>query len=283
MLDYADVPLAYEEDIMEKQHTEERSVVCRYNQKGFFKFKQNCRNIHENKACPEEDICKNKQCEKRHPKVCRNFSGEGNCPFGSSCAYKHFKEINKASDVQSIILKHSLEVKTIQEVVNKLKIIILKMETNIKALTEEMLVKQQINIGEIVKCVLTVVDSSQPSKLSPVSYSSTEKGSEEPLKEAHEKDISVHCDYCNFDCVNEELMIAHMSGEHEESPFCYLCGKYFGTKKFLKNHSITTQRELQNMTESECEERIKEVDSLKSPRELYRTPAPKWSAHWHKE
>ena len=114
-----------------------------------------------------------------------------------------------ASDVQKIILRHSLEVKTIQEEVNKIKVIILKMETDIKALTEEMLVKQQTHIGEIVKCVLTVLDSSQASKSSPVTFSSIENGSVETLKQAHEEDISVNCDYFNFKCVNEELMISH--------------------------------------------------------------------------
>ena len=58
-------------------------------------------------------------------------------------------------------------------------------------------------------------------------------------------------------------MIAHMNGEHEESPFCYLCGKYFGTNKLLKNHSITTHRELQDMTESECEENVEATKDKK--------------------
>ena len=42
------------------------------------------------------------------------------------------------------------------------------METDIKALTEEILVKQETNIGEIVKCVLTVFDSFKASRLSSV-------------------------------------------------------------------------------------------------------------------
>ena len=74
------------------------------------------------------------------------------------------------------------------------------METDIKALTEEMLVKQQTHI---------VLDSSQASKSSPVTFSSIENGSVETLKQAHEEDISVNCDYFNFKCVNEELMISH--------------------------------------------------------------------------
>ena len=103
-------------------------TVCRHNQKGFCKFKQNCRNTHENKACSEEDNCSNKKCQLRHPKVCQNFSGEGTCQFGSRCSYKHIKEMNMGSNIENIIQKHSEEVKTIQEEVNKPKVIIIKME-----------------------------------------------------------------------------------------------------------------------------------------------------------
>ena len=49
-------------------------------------------------------------------------------------------------------------------------------------------------------------------------------------------------------------MIAHMSTEHEECPFCYFCEKYFGTKKFLKDHNSSKHKELHDTTESECED-----------------------------
>ena len=54
-----------------------------------------------------------------------------------------------------------------------------------------------------------------------------------------------------------------MSGEHEESLFCYLSGKYFGTKKLLKNHSKNTHGELQDITESECEENVQDTKDKK--------------------
>ena len=116
-----------------------------------------------------------------------------------------------------------------------------------------MLVKLQTDIGEIVKCVLTTLNSSQGSKSSPVMFSSIEKGSGKVLQETHEGDISFKCDYCNFDCVKEESLIDHMNAEHEECPYCYLCGKYFGTKKLFKSHNSETHKELQDMTDSECE------------------------------
>ena len=246
-------------------------TVCRHNQKGFCKFKQNCRNLHENRACPEEDNCSNKKCQYRHPKVCRNYSGEETCPFGLSCAYKHPKEMNMGSYIKNMIEKHSAEVKTIQEEVNKLKVIILEMENKIMFLNEEMLAKQQTDIGEIVTCVLTILNSSQRSKSYPVTFSSLEKDSGKVLQETHEDDISFNCDFCNFECVKEESFMAHMSEEHEECPPCYLCGKYFETKKLLKVHHSETHKEMQYMTESEHEEDAHETKDKKKVKKKNKT------------
>lgn len=128
------------------------------------------------------------------------------------------------------------------------------METQIKILTEEMKVNQQTNIGEIVNCVMAVLDSSNALKPSPDTMSTIEKGLEKSPRETNEEDIFVNCDNCQFKCENEESMIAHMSTEHEECPFCYFCGKYFGTKKFLKDHNSSKHKELHDMTESESED-----------------------------
>ena len=45
-----------------------------------------------------------------------------------------------------------------------------------------------------------------------------------------------------------------MSVEHVKTWPCYLCGRYFGAHKILKNHNISTHKEYQDMTEIECEE-----------------------------
>ena len=53
-------------------------ALCLYNQKGYCKFKDKCRKPHENKTCPEDTNCRQKECPYRHPKVWRNFSKK-NC------------------------------------------------------------------------------------------------------------------------------------------------------------------------------------------------------------
>ena len=95
-------------------------TISKYNQKGYCKFKTHCRNIHENKACQEEDACITKECIYRHPKICRNSSWGKSCQFGEDCAYKH-KENNSIPSIQVIEKKHNEEINAIQIEVTLLK------------------------------------------------------------------------------------------------------------------------------------------------------------------
>ena len=65
------------------------------------------------------------------------------------------------------------------------------------------------NVQEIVEIAVKTLDNSKVS----VKPSEEEKFSKFP----------VHCDYCGFNCENQNLMIAHMDKEHEKRHFCYLC------------------------------------------------------------
>ena len=59
---------------------------CLYNDKGFFKFRDQCRKQHFNVVCEIKDC--DKSCRGRHPKPCKN---EERCRFLAKniCAYKH--------------------------------------------------------------------------------------------------------------------------------------------------------------------------------------------------
>ena len=70
-------------------------TVCKYNQSGHCKYKQECRNKHENQLGPEESYCKSKECSMRHPKACRKYFREESCRFGENCSYKHKKDLNQ--------------------------------------------------------------------------------------------------------------------------------------------------------------------------------------------
>ena len=81
------------------------TLVCKFNRTGFCKFQENCRNLHINEICVENE-CNLKSCSKRHPRKCKYFSIFGQCKFGSRCAYLH---IQSSSCLELKALKEEIE------------------------------------------------------------------------------------------------------------------------------------------------------------------------------
>ena len=51
---------------------------------------------HHPKAICIEEQCSNKECEKRHPNICKNWQ-KGSCKF-TNCQFKHQTVVNKIND-----------------------------------------------------------------------------------------------------------------------------------------------------------------------------------------
>ena len=68
--------------------------VCKYNQTGFCKFNEHCRNRHEDEICGNSK-CDNMECEKRHPRPCKYYLLYDFCKFGDNCAYLHKEREDK--------------------------------------------------------------------------------------------------------------------------------------------------------------------------------------------
>ena len=51
--------------------------VCKHNQTGFCKYRQQCTKEHVNEICNEKHECKDKTCTMRHPKRCKIFEDFG--------------------------------------------------------------------------------------------------------------------------------------------------------------------------------------------------------------
>ena len=107
-----------------------------------------------------------------------------------------------------------------QEEIRQLKGIINKMQNQINISGQELEMSQKTNIEEIVKVVVSILDNSK----SPVKSGPAQK----------ENNI-IDCDHCSFKCEKDEVMVTHVREDHEEFPYCYFCGEYFGTEKSLKN------------------------------------------------
>ena len=49
--------------------------------------------VHVNEMC-NANLCKNNNCAKRHPRVCKYFASNNRCKFENRCAYIHPKREN---------------------------------------------------------------------------------------------------------------------------------------------------------------------------------------------
>ena len=76
---------------------------CRYFNRGYCKYKEECKYYHSRHICEkylENNICNNDRCTKRHPKHCRYWarSPEG-CRY-DACQYLHVKSKQYSQDNQ---------------------------------------------------------------------------------------------------------------------------------------------------------------------------------------
>ena len=100
----------------------QQDLICKFNQNGFCKFKQHCKKKHDNEICGNPSECKHETCEKRHPKICRYFSKDGNCRHGDKCSYLHKQKLNKKTTLDEnmalLMLKHEKEITSLTEEVS---------------------------------------------------------------------------------------------------------------------------------------------------------------------
>ena len=82
--------------------------VCKFNQFGYCKFRNNCFRKHVNTIC-ENVRCFGSDCQQRHPRKCRYFSKYNYCKFGEYCKFKHDENINNNNERDIANLKSEIE------------------------------------------------------------------------------------------------------------------------------------------------------------------------------
>ena len=98
------------------------TLVCLFNKFGHCKYKEICRQPHDNLKC-EENECEISQCSKRHPKSCRYYDQFKRCKFGEFCSFLHRDKTEIAAPEN--------EIKDMREKINNL-------ENHVKAKESEM-------------------------------------------------------------------------------------------------------------------------------------------------
>ena len=86
-------------------------IVCKHNQTGFGKYRQQCTKEHVNKMCQNVEICNDQMCLLRHPKTCKAFEDLGKCKF-VNCAYRHInnRKNTKIEGLENAVLELRLEI-----------------------------------------------------------------------------------------------------------------------------------------------------------------------------
>ena len=86
--------------------------ICFFNKHGFCKYLENCRNYHENKKC-EKLNCEIRECQLRHPEICKFFRDYGFCKFSEWCRFSH-EVVKDASENDSEVKKLEEKLNTVE-------------------------------------------------------------------------------------------------------------------------------------------------------------------------
>ena len=92
------------------------SAVCQFNQFGHCKFGSRCEKFHTIETC-DSFPCVNRECDKRHPKLCQYFAVYGWCRFAGNCSFLHYdaslsnKRDHNASDETQKVLQTMAELR----------------------------------------------------------------------------------------------------------------------------------------------------------------------------
>ena len=115
---------------------------------GFCKYLEKCRKHHENTIC-QKSKCEIRECNQRHPKVCKYFRDLGFCKFSEWCRFSHNveknnslknEEIKKLDDkIECIISELKMEQNKLLDVKNEE---IRKLEDRIESVENELKKKQ---------------------------------------------------------------------------------------------------------------------------------------------
>ena len=111
-------------------------TTCLYFKYGYCKRGEYCWKQHVEIKC-ESSECDGRNCEKRHPRVCRFYNDYGRCKFGESCSYNHVDRYDPVLE----------ELKRVKAKLNMVEVQINERNLEIKLLLE----KLELALGAISK------------------------------------------------------------------------------------------------------------------------------------
>ena len=194
--------------------------VCRYFKFGFCKFTDMCKFMHVNQCC-ENPSCEIKQCNLRHPRICKFYRDYNRCKFGEWCAFKHVEHNDRSAESTREIL----------EKIDKLAEIIQEKDDLINSLIEKMKCLEAKVMGG--KEYL-VENSSEDNQCEPCEKSLESVDVLHNQTETEQEHFK--CDKCDFETKHEKGLNIHKKRKHGQKLYCDLCEEQFDSKRDMKIH-----------------------------------------------
>ena len=221
--------MAHEEGAFNKDLT----LVCKYNQQGFCKYRQLCKKQHNNQICPSHPSCQNLACQMRHPRQCRSFNKLGKCKF-SNCAYLHVPDENSNK-----LDKLEKEVVELRETVIKLSKSCDQLKLELSQCKCDKNKKMNEDIEQLKESVKQLAKACQQKTVN----NKLEVSKKTKTKDAR-KAKGFHCNKCDYECINEMTLKKHTNTKHMKDHYrCEKCMKVCESKNMLHLHVKETHKE----------------------------------------
>ena len=225
--------------------------LCKFQNSGYCKYKENCKFKHVTEIC--ENKCDRKTCMKRHQKLCKF---ESRCRRQGECEYKHLtapKDMEYKAHINGLEAKmtklvqenKSMEAK-MKTLGNELRSHLKKAEevnkekdTTIKVLKEKLTIEEDKNTQLKKKSINITKETLENDKV---------KTTDQVLKVKDASTESLKCDKCGSGGMNQNDLKRHKQVKHGEVAFmlepevllnCDRCKFRTTDKAHFKRHTET--------------------------------------------
>ena len=212
----------------------EMTMHCMFNKYGFCKYRETCRNRHYEETCQDE-LCETSNCPKRHPRNCKYYDAYQRCKFGSFCLFAHRAKtgLNETEEMKA-------ELSRLNEKIRRLEVKNECLEDKLNSALESMKTICEITVKEAIDTVLKVISKQQDEieRKQTKNFDLLQQSIEEIISKSY-SNTSSHTP------PHREQPSPHAQTHIQSTPSsnarvtnqCDFCGKSFGSRKALENHT----------------------------------------------
>ena len=190
-------------------------TLCKFQNSGYCKFKENCKFRHVKEKCEEK--CDRKTCQKRHQKSCKYGL---RCSRLKTCEFKH--ETNPDEVLKTVIKNLETSLKELVEENKHMKSKMSDLETELRS-SQKSLLKEKEEKDTIIKVLREKLHKEETTSAK-TRKKLMNKEQEIVSKEKEIESMRINiassenfkCDQCNFGGKDKRDLIKHKEAKHDE-------------------------------------------------------------------